>query len=118
LYARLFGVEVCQLFDFENQIPNRELLQENIRSYFNTVGYKSDMSFKKLGPSYIVEEFIEESEPFAPMEAVEIKDLCNIVKGTTYKTNDVSRVLENLAYEGILVKVQTGNAKKPKYQKN
>lgn len=117
LYARLFGVEVSHLFEFETQIPTRELLQENIRHYFSTVGYKSEMSFKKLGPSYIVEEFIEESEPFAPMEASDIKDLCNSIKGTTYKTNDVSRVLESLADEGILVKIKTGNAKKPQYQK-
>lgn len=117
LYAKLFGVEVFHLFDYERHIPSRDFLQEKIRNHFKSIGYKSEMSFKKLGPSYIVEEFIQESEPFGPMEASKIKDLCNKAKGTSYKTNDVSRVLDNLAAEDILAKTKTGNAKKPTYQK-
>lgn len=116
-YARLFGVAELELLNFDAPVPTREVLQQNIRIYFKSLGYNPTPGFKKLGPAYIVEEFIEESEPFGPLEAAEIKNLCNEAKGTSYKTNDVSRILNNLAEEGILYRTETGNAKKPAYKK-
>lgn len=116
-YARLFGVPEFELMKFDEPVPSREMLQRNIREYFKSLGYHPMPGFKKLGPAYIVEEFIEESEPFGPLDATEIKNLCNEAKGTSYKTNDVSRILNNLAEEGILYKTHTGNAKKPAYKK-
>lgn len=116
-YASLFGVSASELLRFDAAVPSREELQQNIRAYFKALGYNPTPGFKKLGPAYIVEEFIEESEPFGPLEAAEIKNLCNQAKGTSYKTNDVSRILNNLAEEGIIYKAETGNAKKPAYKK-
>lgn len=116
-YAHFFGVPASELLNFDGLIPDRQVLQQNINRHFRSLGYGTTPGFKKLGPAYIVEEFIEESEPFGPLEAAEIKDLCNQAKGTSYKTNDVSRVLNNLAEEGILYKTNTGNAKKPAYKK-
>jgi|GEM_PF-1148631 len=116
-YAKLFGVPAFELLNFDASIPSLEVLQQNIRMYFKSLGYNPTPGFKKLGPAYIVEEFIEESAPFGPLDAAEIKNLCNQTKGTSYKTNDVSRILNNLAEEGILYKTETGNAKKPAYKK-
>lgn len=116
-YANLFGVSASELLRFDGSVPSREDLQQNIRKYFKVLGYNPTPGFKKLGPAYIVEEFIAESEPFGPLEAAEIKNLCNQAKGTSYKTNDVSRILNNLAEEGIIYKAETGNAKKPAYKK-
>lgn len=116
-YAKLFGVPAFELLRFDSAVPTREELQESIRIYFKSLGYNPAPGFKKLGPAYIVEEFIEESEAFGPLDAAEIKNLCNQAKGTSYKTNDVSRILNNLAEEGILYKTETGNVKKPAYKK-
>ncbi len=117
-YARLFGVEDYEMLNYNAPIPNREDLQDNIQAHFASIGYTSSENFKKLGPSYIVEEFIEELGAFSePLEAVQLKDLCNTTKGTSYNTNDVARVLNKLDEEGILKKIDTGNAKKPKYDK-
>lgn len=117
LYANFFGVDPSELLKFDNPVPSADVLQQNIRKHFESLGYNSRHNFKKMGPAYIVAEFIEESDPFGPLEAAEIKDLCNQAKGTSYKTNDVSRVLNNLAEEGILYKAKTGNEKKPAYKK-
>lgn len=116
-YAEFFGVPPHELLMPDAPIPSRETLQQNIVQYMKAHGYPGTPTFKKLGPSYIVKEFIEDSEPFGPLEAAEIRDICNQAKGTSYKTNDVSRVLDSLAEEGVLYKVDTGNAKKPAYLK-
>lgn len=115
-YARFFGVPAYELLDFGKPIPDRTLLQENIKVHFESLGYITNKSFKRLGPSYQVEEFIEKYGPFRrPMEAAEIKDLVNEALQTNFKTNDVSRVLNRLAAEELLIKTDTRNSKKPKY---
>lgn len=117
-YARFFGVKSYELLQFDAPIPDKATLQSNIKAHFEFIGYISNETFKKLGPSYAVEEFIEEYDAFPrPLEAVEIKDLFNEARGTTYKTNDISRVLNRLAEEDILIKIDTGNPKKSKYDK-
>ncbi|MFS8617774.1 MAG: helix-turn-helix transcriptional regulator [Solitalea sp.] len=115
-YARFFGVRVYELLQFDAPVPDRATLQKNIRAHFKSLGYITNESFKKLGPSYAVEEFIEEYGAFPrPLEATEIKDLFNKARKTSYKTNDISRVLNRLAREELLIKKDTGNPKKPKY---
>lgn len=115
-YARFFGVEDHEMLEFGGKIPGRLTLQRNIKAHFESIGYISNESFKKLGPSYMVEEFIEEYGTFPkPLEAAEIKELSNSKNETSYKTNDVTRVLNKLVREEILVKINTGNPKKPKY---
>lgn len=117
-YAQFFGVESYQLLQFNAPVPDKTTLQTNIRAHFESIGYISNETFKKLGPSYAVEEFIEEYDEFPrPLEAAEIKEMFNEASGTTYKTNDISRVLNRLAEEDILIKIDTGNPKKPKYDK-
>lgn len=119
LYAKLFGVNDHEMLNYESPIPKREVLQKNISEYFKSIGFKSLDNFKKLGPSYVIEEFFLELNDFMlPLEAAEIKDLINQSQGSNYKTNDVSRVLNSLSSEDIVLKVTTGNSKKPKYVKN
>lgn len=69
---RLFKAgEIALIEDsFMNQQPSRLTLQRNIKAHFESIGYVSNESFKKLGPSYMVEEFIEEYGSFPkPLEA-------------------------------------------------
>lgn len=117
-YAMLFGVNDFEMLDYESSIPDRETLQKNISDYFSKIGFDTSDNFKKIGPSYVVEEFIyETTELSTPLPAIAIKDKINASKYTKYKTNDVSRVLNALAEEDIIIKVPTDNAKKPQYYK-
>ncbi|GAA4790839.1 hypothetical protein GCM10023231_18410 [Olivibacter ginsenosidimutans] len=117
--ANLFGVEAYSLLLDIPKFPKRESLKENITNYLSSKGYNSTYNFKKLGPSYIVSDYIENMETFPkPIEASQIKDLVNDEKGTNYKTNDVSRILNKLVDEGILKLIPTNNKRKPKYLKS
>jgi len=117
LYANLFGVKDRDMLDYDAPIPDRNTLQKNISNYFLKIGFKTSDNFKKTGPSYIIEEFVQEFHFPEPLEAVQIKDKLTETKSISYKTNDISRVLNKLAEEGIVLRIDTGNSKKPKYDK-
>jgi len=118
IYANFFGVKAYQMLDDDGSIPDRATLQQNISNYIKESGFDSSDNFKKLGPSYLVEEYIQEFDEFSePLEAGQITTNLNKAKGTSYKTNNVSKVLKNLADEGVITRIDTGNTKKPKYGK-
>lgn len=117
VYAKLFGVNDCDMLDYNAPIPDRNTLQKNISDYFKRIGFKTSDNFKRNGPSYVVEEFIQKFQFPEPLEPVQIRDKLNEAESTLYKTNDISRVLNHLAEEGIIFRIDTGNSKKPKYSK-
>lgn len=116
-FASFFGVDESRLFEESFRLPDRKELQNNIEKYLISTGFSTVYNFKELGPTFIVESFIQKDfTASTPLFAGQIKDLVNQKNKTSYKTNDVSRVLNNLSEQGIIIKINTGNPKKPKYE--
>lgn len=116
-FANFFGVDEARLLEESFRLPDRKELQNSIEKYLISTGFSTVHNFKELGPTFIVESFLQKDFTSAtPLFAGQIKDLINQKNKTSYKTNDVSRVLNNLSEQGIIHKIDTGNPKKPKYE--
>ncbi|WGQ09034.1 helix-turn-helix transcriptional regulator [Pedobacter gandavensis] len=117
-FAAFFGVAEADLVSETKNFPSKESLQKNIQKYLLDKGFSTTFNFKELGPTILVENYLLNSSAKQPVYAFQIKEAINIQHQTKYKTNDISRVLNNLSEQGMLTKTDTGNPKKPKYHLN
>ena len=117
-YAELFGVELHNLLNFKESVPDEVTLSAAVKKYLKANGIAPEDFFESNeGATHTIEKLLKTTFLNQPRYARDIAEYCKEKYDVEFTTSRLSKVLDNLYKEGRVEKIETDKKSKYQYQK-